>query len=206
MVAFKNQSTRSNVLSVFFVAAPKSRSVYIGARSTILFQDRIKISHTNPMYIYPHKRNLDALLKVGVTAVLQLATTVVCPHQLKPSNRHTSCPGSRAGTPVCQRAKPAVAVVRYSWCRAGGFIRAAVGCVCCWAVVCCVRAGHLAAGGSLPGTSNKYSASFLQKNSQNIAKVGFPTYAMFLYVRTTYGGKTSTARGRLKLQTRIVRL
>ena len=61
------------------------------------------------------------------------------------------------GRRVCQRANPAVAVVRYSWCRAGGFIRAAVGCVCCWAVMCCVRAGHMtcmeyvAAGGSLPG-------------------------------------------------------
>ena len=31
-----------------------------------IFQDHIKISHTNSMYIYPHKRNLDALLKVGV--------------------------------------------------------------------------------------------------------------------------------------------
>ena len=88
----------------------------------------------------------------------------MCPHQLKPSNRHTSCPGSRAGTPVCQRANPAVAVVRYSWCRAGGFIRAAIGCVCCWAVMCCVCAGHVAAGGSLPGTNNEYTASFLKKN------------------------------------------
>ena len=35
MVVFENRSTRSNVLSVFFVAAPKSRSVYIGPRSTI---------------------------------------------------------------------------------------------------------------------------------------------------------------------------
>ena len=34
------------------------------------------------------------------------------------TNRHTSCPGSRAGAPVCQRANPTVAVVRYSWCRA----------------------------------------------------------------------------------------
>ena len=31
-----------------------------------IFQDRIIISHTNSMYIYPHKRNVDALLKVGV--------------------------------------------------------------------------------------------------------------------------------------------
>ena len=61
-------------------------------------------------------------------------------------DRHTSCPGSRAGAPVCQRANPAVAVIRYSWCRAVGFIRAAVGCVCCWAVMWCVRAGHVAAG------------------------------------------------------------
>ena len=35
VVAFKYRSTRNNVLSVFFVAAPKSRSVYIGPRSTI---------------------------------------------------------------------------------------------------------------------------------------------------------------------------
>ena len=35
MVAFTIRSTRSNVLSVSFVAAPKSRSVYIGPRSTI---------------------------------------------------------------------------------------------------------------------------------------------------------------------------
>ena len=35
VVAFKNRSTRNNVLSVFFVGAPKSRSVYIGPRSTI---------------------------------------------------------------------------------------------------------------------------------------------------------------------------
>ena len=126
------------------------------------FQDRIKISHTNSMYIYPHKRNLDALLKVGVTAVLQLATTVVCPHQLKPSNRHTSCPGSRAGTPVCQRANPAVAVVRYSWCRAGGFIRAAVGCVCAVGQSCavCVLAIWLQVGLSQArATSNPHLSS-----------------------------------------------
>ena len=35
MVAFKNHSTRSNVLSVFFVAVSKSRSVYIGPWSMI---------------------------------------------------------------------------------------------------------------------------------------------------------------------------
>ena len=70
--------------------------------------------------------------------MLQLATAVECPHQLKPSNRHISCPGSRAGAPVCQRANPAVAVVRYSWCRALGFIRAAVGCVCAVGLTCAV--------------------------------------------------------------------
>ena len=78
--------------------------------------------------------------------MLQLATAVECPHQLKPSNRHTSCPGSRTGAPVYQRANPAVAVIRYWWRRAVGFIRTAIGCVCCWAVMCCVRAGHVAAG------------------------------------------------------------
>ena len=66
------------------------------------------------------------------------ATAVECPHQLKSSNRHTSCPGSRAGAPVCQRANPAVAVVRYSWCRAVGFLRAAVGCVCAVGLACAV--------------------------------------------------------------------
>ena len=67
------------------------------------------------------------------------ATAVECPHQLKPSNRQTSCPGSRAGAPVCQRANPAVAVVRYSWCCAVGFTRAAFGCVCAVGLSCAVR-------------------------------------------------------------------
>ena len=35
VAAFENRSTRNNVLSVFFVAAPRSRSVYIGPISTI---------------------------------------------------------------------------------------------------------------------------------------------------------------------------
>ena len=52
-------------------------------------------------------------------------------HEPRPSR-------SRAGTPVCQRANPAVAVVRYSWCRAGGFIRAAVGYVCAVGQSCAV--------------------------------------------------------------------
>ena len=51
-------------------------------------------------------------------------------------DRHTSYPGSRAGAPVCQRANPAVAVICYSWCRAVGFIRAAVGCVCAAGLSC----------------------------------------------------------------------
>ena len=70
--------------------------------------------------------------------MLQLATAVECPHQLKPSNRHTSCPSSRTGAPVCQRANPAVVVVRYPWCRAVGFIHAAVGCVCAVGLSCTV--------------------------------------------------------------------
>ena len=78
------------------------------------------------------------ITKEQLTAVLQLATSVECPHKLKPSNRHTSCPGSRAGAPVCQRVNPAVAVIRYSWCRAVGFIRAAVGCVCATELSCAV--------------------------------------------------------------------
>ena len=109
--------------------------------------------------------------------MLQLATTVVCPHQLKPSNRHTSCPGSRAGTPVCQRANPAVTVVRYSWCRAGGFIRAAVGGVC-------VLAMWLQVGLSQAQTTS--IPRLPPKKTQNIAKVRIPTYAIFWYVRTTY--------------------
>ena len=39
---------------------------------------------------------------------------------------------------ACQRANPAVAVVRYSWCRAVGFIRAAVGYVCAVGLSCAV--------------------------------------------------------------------
>ena len=54
------------------------------------------------------------------------------------TDRHTSCLGSRAGAPVCQRANPTVAVVRYWWCRAVGFICAAVGCVCAVGLSCAV--------------------------------------------------------------------
>ena len=141
-----------------------------------------------------------------MTAVLQLATAVVCPHQLKPSNRHTCCPGSRAGAPVCQRANPAVAVVRYSWCRAGGFIRAAVGCVCAVGQSCavCVLAMRLQVGLSQARTTSKLHIS--SKKITKITKVGIPTYAIFRYVRTTYGENIPTARGRLKLQTHIIRL
>ena len=35
-------------------------------------------------------------------------------------------------------ANQAVAVIRYSWCRAVGFIRAAVGCVCAVEMSCAV--------------------------------------------------------------------
>ena len=89
--------------------------------------------------------------------MLQLATAVECPHQLKPSNRHTSCPGSRAGAPVCQRTNPAVAVVRYLWCRAVGFIRAAVGSVCAVRLSCavCVLAMWLQVGLSQARTTSK---------------------------------------------------
>ena len=92
-----------------------------------------------------------------LTAMLQLATTVVCPHQLKTSNRHTSCPGSRAGTPVCQRENPAVVVVRSSWCRAGGFIRKAVGGVCAVGQSCavCVLVLWLQVGLSQARTTSK---------------------------------------------------
>ena len=62
-------------------------------------------------------------------------------------DRHISCPGSRAGAPVCQGANSAVAVIRYSWCLAVDFMHACRGWlrVCCWALMCCVRAGHVAA-------------------------------------------------------------
>ena len=53
-------------------------------------------------------------------------------------DRHTYCPGSRAGAPVCQRANPAVAIIRCSWCRAVGFIRAPVGYVCTVGLSCAV--------------------------------------------------------------------
>ena len=43
-----------------------------------IFQDRIKISHTNSVYIYPHKRNLDALLKVGVNIKVLVFRTLCC--------------------------------------------------------------------------------------------------------------------------------
>ena len=71
---------------------------------------------------------------------LLVATAVQCPHQLKPSNTqtHTYRPGSRAGAPVCQRDILAVAVFRYSWCRAVGFIRAAVSCGCAVGLSCAV--------------------------------------------------------------------
>ena len=58
--------------------------------------------------------------------------------KVRGQDRHTSCPGSRAGAPVCQRANPAAAVICYLWCRAVGFIRAAVGCVCAVGLSCAV--------------------------------------------------------------------
>ena len=42
-----------------------------------IFQDRINISHTNSMY-YPHKRHLDALLKVGVIIKVIVFRTLCC--------------------------------------------------------------------------------------------------------------------------------
>ena len=56
--------------------------------------------------------------------------------KVRGQDRHTSCPGSRAGAPVCQRADPAVAVICYSICGAVGFIRAPVGCVCAVGLSC----------------------------------------------------------------------
>ena len=61
------------------------------------------------------------------------------PHQLKPSNRQTHIlPGLESRGAGRQRANPAVAVICYSWCRAVGFIRAAVGCVCAVGLPCAV--------------------------------------------------------------------
>ena len=47
-----------------------------------------------------------------------------------------------ANTTLQRGANQAVAVIRYSWCRAAGFIRAAVGCVCAVGLSC--TAGVLA--------------------------------------------------------------
>ena len=55
----------------------------------------------------------------------------------RPKQTHP-CPRSRAGAPVCQRANPDVVVICYSWCRAVGFIRAAVGCACAVGLSCAV--------------------------------------------------------------------
>ena len=52
MVVFNNR--RINVLSVFFVAAPKSRPVYIGLRSTI----HLSGSHKN----IPHEFHVDTII------------------------------------------------------------------------------------------------------------------------------------------------
>ena len=43
-----------------------------------------------------------------------------------------------ANTALQGGANQAVAVIRYSWCRAVGFIRAAVGCVCAVGLSCSV--------------------------------------------------------------------
>ena len=57
VVAFKNRSTRINVLSVFFAAAPKSRSVYIGPRSTIHLSGPHKnIPHEFHVYLSPQTK------------------------------------------------------------------------------------------------------------------------------------------------------
>ena len=43
-----------------------------------ILQDRIKLPHTNSMYIYPQKRSLDALLKVGVIIKVLVFRTLRC--------------------------------------------------------------------------------------------------------------------------------
>ena len=76
------------------------------------------------------------------------ATAVERPHQLKPSNRRTHIlPGleSRiAGLSKGQssrRGRSFFVVPRCKLHTCSGWLR-----VCCWAVMCCVRAGHVAAG------------------------------------------------------------
>ena len=73
---FKNRSTTNNVLSVFFVAAPKSRSVYIGSRQTIhLSGTHENIPHELDVYL---SRNVDALLKVGAIIKVVVFRTLCC--------------------------------------------------------------------------------------------------------------------------------
>ena len=129
--------------------------------------------------------------------MLQLATAVVCPHQLKPSNRHTSCPGSRAGAPVCPRAHPAVAVVRYSWCCAWGFIRAAVGCVCAVGQSCavCVLAMGLQVGFSQARATSKPHLS-PKKNTKY--REGGNSHLRDILIRVCVGQKYPNSPGSSK--------
>ena len=77
MVALKNRSTTNNVLSVFFVAAPKSRSVYSGPRSTIHFSGpHNKYLTLIPCIFIP--ANETWMLKVGVVIKLVVFRTLCC--------------------------------------------------------------------------------------------------------------------------------
>ena len=69
MVVFKYRSTyeKKCFVRIFRRRSKESFRIYILVHDQqSIFEDRIKISHTNSMYIYPHKRNVDALLEVGV--------------------------------------------------------------------------------------------------------------------------------------------
>ena len=65
-------------MSVFFIAAPKSRSEYIGPRSTIHRSGPHDKYPTLIPCIYSHKQNLDALLKVGVIIKVVVFRALYC--------------------------------------------------------------------------------------------------------------------------------
>ena len=125
-----------------------------------------------------NKRRQGGLHNRGITDCCAPASYYCCgvPSSAETTQQtHIFLPGLESRTPVCRRANPAVAVVRYSRCRAGGFRRAAVGCVCAVGQSCavCVLAMWLEVGLSQALTTSEPH--------------GILTYAIFWYVRTTYG-------------------
>ena len=104
VVAFKNRSTRNNVLSVFLVAAPRSRSVYTGPISTInLSGPHNKYPALISMYMYPHKRNADALPKVGVIIKVVVFRTLCCVVARIALATDCCCFWSIRSSPRCER-------------------------------------------------------------------------------------------------------